>query len=70
MEDLRSRVTEECQELDKLSNDFEEKQQLEKMLREQWNTIRKEIVKFDLTQLENARRLRDQTFAEYSEIRN
>ena len=70
MEDLRSRVAEERQELDKLSNDFEEKQQLEKTLREQLNSIRKEIVKFDLTQLENARRLRDQTFVEYSEIKN
>jgi exonuclease SbcC len=70
MEDLRSRVAEERQELDKLSNDFEEKQQLEKTLREQLNSIRKEIVKFDLTQLENARRLRDQTFTEYSEIKN
>jgi exonuclease SbcC len=70
MEDLKSRVAEERQELDKLSKDFEEKQLLEKTLREQLSTIRIEIAKFDLAQLETARKLRDQTFTEYSEIKN
>jgi len=70
IEDLKTRVSEEHNELEKISKEFEEKQQLEKTLREQLDTIRKEIAKFDLSQLETARKLRDQTFMEYSELKN
>jgi exonuclease SbcC len=70
IEDLKSRVSDERQELEKLSKEFEEKQLLEKTLREQLSAIRKEIAKFDLAQLETARKLRDQAFIEYSELKN
>jgi len=70
IEDLKSRVSDEHQELQKLSKEFDEKQLLEKQLREQLSAIRREIVKFDLAQLEKARNLRDQAFMEYSEVKN
>jgi len=70
IEDLKGRVSDERQELEKLSKEFEEKQLLEKQLREKLNTIRKEIVRFDLAQLEKARKLRDQAFMEYSDVKN
>jgi len=70
IEDLKSRVSDEQQELEKLSKEFEEKQLLEKTLREQLSAIRREITKFDLAQLETARKLRDQAFTEYSDIKN
>jgi exonuclease SbcC len=66
-EDLKTRAADERQELEKLSKEFEEKQGLEKTLREQLNAIKKDIAKFDLSQLETASKLRDQAFVEYSE---
>jgi len=70
IEDLKSLVADERQELEKLSEEFEEKQLLEKQLREQLSAIRKEISKFDLAQLEKARKLRDQAFMDYSDVKN
>jgi exonuclease SbcC len=70
IEDLKGRVSDERQELEKLSREFEEKQLLEKQLREQLTTIRREISKFDLAQLEKTRKLRDQAFMEYSDVKN
>lgn len=68
--DLQSRIAEEQQALDKLSVEFEEKQQQEKDFREQLDAIRSEIAKFDLTELESARRLRDEAFMRFSELKN
>jgi len=70
IQDLRGRVSDESQELEKLSKEFEEKQQLEKQLREQLGAVRKDIVKFDLAQLEKVRKLRDQAFLEYSDVKS
>jgi exonuclease SbcC len=70
MEDLKSLVGGEYQKLDKLSNEFEEKQKSEKQLREQLNSIRIEITKFDLNQIDKAHKLRDQAFTDYSEVKN
>jgi exonuclease SbcC len=70
IEDLRGRVSDELQELENLSKEYEEKQLLEKQLREQLITIRREVSKFDLAQLEKTRRLRDQAFMEYSDVKN
>jgi len=70
IEDLRNRVSDEQNELEKLSKDFEGKQQLEKTLREQLGAVKKEIARFDLKQLETARSLRDQAFEEYSATKN
>ena len=68
--DLRNRIAEEQQSLDRLSIEFEEKQQQEKELREQLSAVRKEIAKFDLSQLELARKLRDEAFIQFSELKN
>jgi exonuclease SbcC len=68
--DLQSRIAEEQQSLEKLSMEFEERQQQEKEFREQLAAIRNEIAKFDLTQLELARKLRDESFIQFSELKN
>jgi len=70
IEDSKSRVSDERQELEKMSKEFEEKQLLEKAFREQLSTVRREIAKFDLAQLETTRKVRDQAFIEYSEVKN
>jgi len=68
--DLKTRVEDEHQELERLSKEFDEKQLQEKQLQEQLGAISKEIAKFDLAQLENTRKLRDQAFVEYSNVKN
>jgi exonuclease SbcC len=68
--DLQSRIAEEQQVLDRLSTEFEEKQQQEKDFREQLDAIRIEIAKFDLTELESTRKLRDEVFMRFSELKN
>ena len=68
--DLQIRIDEEQQSSDKLTMEFEEKQQQEKAFREQLNVVRVEIGKFDLTQLELTRKLRDETFIQFSELKN
>jgi exonuclease SbcC len=68
--DLQGRIAEEQQALDMLSTEFEEKQQQEKDFREQLEAIRNEIAKFDLTELESERKLRDEAFMRFSELKN
>jgi exonuclease SbcC len=68
--DLQKRIAEEQQSLERLSTEFEEKQRQEKDYREQLSAIRTEIGKFDLTQLELARKLRDEAFVRFSELKN
>jgi len=68
--DLQGRIAEEQQSLDKLSVEFEEKQQQEKEFREQLDVVRTEVAKFDLTQLELSRKLRDEAFIQLSELKN
>jgi exonuclease SbcC len=70
IDELKTRVSDEHQELEKLSKEFEEKQLLEKQLREQLGVVRKEISMFDLSQLEKARELRDKAFAEHSQLKS
>jgi exonuclease SbcC len=70
IDELKTRVSDEHQELDKLSKEFEEKQLQEKQLREQLSAVRKEITMFDLSQLEKARESRDKAFAEHSQLKS
>ena len=70
IEDVKSQMAEARRSMEKLSAEFEEKQKQEKMLREQLAAIRTEIAKFDLTQLESARRLRDKAFMDYSDVKH
>lgn len=69
IEELRSRISEERLLQGKSSVDFEEKQKQEKMLREQLANLRTEIAKFDLVQLESARKLRDDALAAFHTIK-
>jgi len=70
VEDIRSQIQEARRSLEKISAEFEEKQKQEKGLREQLSAIRTEIAKFDLTQLESARKLRDKAFMNYSDVKH
>ena len=69
-DDLITRLSEEHQELEKRSKEFDEKQLLEKELREQLDTVQKEISKFDLTALDAARMMREQALIEFSDVKN
>jgi len=66
IEETKERIQEEQGSLNKLSTDFEDKQQKEKSLRSQLDAARAEITKFDIDELESTRKLRDTTFEQYS----
>jgi exonuclease SbcC len=64
-EDLKTRISEEEKTLNDLSTEFGEKQKLEAELRMQLETIRFEIGRFDMADLEAARAQREQVFRQY-----
>ena len=64
-EELKNRLSEEENNLNNLSNEFEEKQKLEADLRLQLELVQFEIGKFDLSELDAARALREQAFQQY-----
>ncbi|MCZ2856841.1 MAG: SMC family ATPase, partial [Candidatus Bathyarchaeota archaeon] len=66
IKEIKGRIAEEQQFLDKLSVEFENAQQQEKRLRSQLNATSAEIAKFDVSELESARKLRDAAFEHYS----
>ena len=66
IEETKERIAEEQQFLAKLSAEFENAQQQEKRLRSQLTATSAEIAKFDVTELESARKLRDAAFEHYS----
>ena len=66
IKETKIRISEEQESLDKLSAEFEEVQEREKALRSQLDTTRSEITKFDISELEPARKLRDTAFEQYS----
>lgn len=68
--DLQNRITEERQSLDKLSVEFKERQKQKKEFREQLDIVQTEITKFDLAQLELTRKLRDEAFIQFSELKS
>jgi len=70
MGELNRRVAEEHESFKNLSAEFEEKQRQEKMFRDQLSTVRSEMTKFDITELETARKLRDETFTQYSNVKH
>jgi len=65
VEELKTRINEESQALAELSKEFEEKQKLEKELRLQLETVRREISRFDVSELETARAQREQAFKQF-----
>ena len=70
MVELKRRVAEEHESLKNLSAEFEEKQREEKMFRDQLSAVRLEMTKFDVTELEIARKLRDEVFTLYSDVKH
>jgi exonuclease SbcC len=66
IEEIKRRIAEEQEFLSGLSAEFEDAQRQEKMLRSQLRATRAEITKFDVTELESARKLRDAAFEQYS----
>ncbi len=66
IKETKTRISEEQESLDKLSTEFEEAQEREKALRSQLETTRADITKFDIGELESARKLRDTAFENYS----
>ena len=66
IEEIKGRIAEEQQFLNELSAEFENTQQQEKRLRSQLTATRAEIDKFDVTELESARKFRDAAFEHHS----
>jgi exonuclease SbcC len=71
--DLKTRIEEESQALDELAQEFENKQKLEKEMREQLDALRVEISKLDVSQLEAAKtwknQVQDQFYTIQSDLR-
>lgn len=65
IEDLKTRVDDEYKVLAELLKEFEEKQKLENELRAQLGRVRAEIGRFDVSELENAKKRREQAFQQY-----
>jgi len=64
-EELKTRLNDESQLLAELLKEFEEKQKFEKELRLQLETVRVEVSRFDVSELETARTQREQVFQQY-----
>jgi len=69
IQDIETRVLEEIESKEKLEKEFEEHQLREKMFRTQLEEARKEIEKFDISELENARSLHETTSEQYYTIK-
>ncbi len=66
IEDMKKQITEKHEILSKLSAEIEETQKQEKRLQKQLGETLKDITKFDVTELDSARKLRDDAFTTYS----
>jgi exonuclease SbcC len=69
-EDLKTRISEERDSLKNLAVEFEQKQLEETEIRSQLAAVREEIKRFDLAELESARKLRDRAFEHYSGLKS
>ncbi|PVX25405.1 MAG: hypothetical protein CW691_04655 [Candidatus Bathyarchaeum sp.] len=69
LEDGKKQVTEKKELLSKFSAEVEAAQEEEKMLQMQLGETQKEIAKFDVSELESARKLRDEAFTRYSDAK-
>jgi len=68
--DLKTRIDEESQALNELSQEFENKQRLEKEMREQLEVLRVEISKLDVSQLEAAKTQKNQAQDQFYTIQS
>jgi len=69
-EDFKNQLTKEQESLGRLSKEFAEKQEQEKKSCNQLGAVRNEIAKFDFSELENARKLRDTALEQYSTVKS
>jgi exonuclease SbcC len=67
---LKDQVTEKQELLTKFSSEIKEVQKQEKKLQEQLDKIREETAKFDVSELETARKLRDEAFTSFSDVKH
>jgi len=68
--DLKTRIDEESQALNELSQEFENKQRIEKEMREQLEALRVEISKLDVSQLEAAKTWKNQAQDQFYTIQS
>jgi exonuclease SbcC len=68
--DLKTRIDEESQALEELSQEFERKQKLEREMREQLEALRVEINKLDVSQLEAAKTQKNQAQDQFYTIQS
>ncbi len=68
--DLKTRIDEESQALNELSQEFEKKQKVEKEMREQLEALRVEISKLDVSQLEAAKTWKNQAQDQFYTIQS
>jgi exonuclease SbcC len=65
VEELKTRIDEESKALAEFSADFDDKQKLENEMRLQLETVRAEIGRFNMPELETAKTQREQAFKQY-----
>jgi len=70
VEELKIRMSEEEENMNDLTNEFEEKQKAEIELRRQLEATHSEISKFDMSDLEAARTRREQAFRQYYSLQS
>ena len=68
--DIKRQVTEKQESLTKLSAEVEGAQKQEKKLQTQLDETREEIAKFDVTELESARKLQKNAFTDYLNVKH
>jgi exonuclease SbcC len=68
--DLKTRIDDESQALDEISQEFENKQRLEKEMQEQLEGLRAEIGKLDVSQLEAAKTQKNQAQDQFYTIQS
>ncbi len=68
--DMKNQITEKKESLTRLYAETEEAQKQEERLQEQLGETQKEITKFDVTELEAARKGRDDAFTSYSDAKH
>ena len=70
IKDVKFQVEERQEILSKLSAEIEEAQEQEKMLQKQLSETKKEILNFDVAELESARKLQQNAFTEHLNAKN
>ena len=70
MEEIEKRLVKEQESLGRLSKEIAEKQEKEKHAQSKLDTVRTEIAKFDVAELENAQRIRDAAFQQHSNVKS